>query len=120
MIQPSFRERYGQMDWPQQLGNLASTMARLSARCSRPQYDDLVISLLREAALLIEWSASHTPSAIHPDLAAMQREVLAWRRHWPLDEARTILALRARQMSEALLRTAGLSPTPQACRETHA
>jgi len=50
----------------------------------------------------------------------MQREVLAWRQNWPLNEARTILALRARQMSEALLRTAGLSPIPQARRETQA
>jgi len=96
------------MAWPQQLGNLASTLARISSRCSRPEHDPLVTDLLREAALLIEWSAAHTSPAIHPDLAAMQREVMAWRQHWPLDQARPLLALRARQMSEALLRMAGL------------
>jgi hypothetical protein len=112
MNQQSFRERYKQMTWPQQLGNLASTMARLSSRCSRPEYDPLVINLLREAALLIEWSAPHTSPDIHPDLAAMQREVLAWRQHWPLDQARLLLALRARQMSDSLFRIAGMDMPP--------
>lgn len=105
----SFGERYVRMTWQQQLGNLASTLARLSSRCSRPEHDPLVANLLREAAMLIEWSAPHTPPALRPDLAAMQREVLAWRCAWPLDQARPLLALRARQMSEALLRMAGLT-----------
>jgi hypothetical protein len=109
MNQHSFRERYEQMPWPQQLGNLASTLARLSSRCSRSDYDRLISDLLREAALLIEWSAPHAPPAFHPDLAAMQREVVAWRRDWPLDQARPLLA---RQMSEALLRMAGLVAAP--------
>lgn len=112
MNRQSFRERYERMAWPQQLGNLASTLARLSSRCSRPEYDPLVTDLLREAALLIEWSAPHTPPAVHPDLAAMQRETLAWREHWPLSQARSLLALRGRQMSEALLRAAGLDVPP--------
>jgi hypothetical protein len=117
MIQRSFRKRYEQMDWPQQLGNLASTLARLSSRCSNPEYDPVIASLLREAALLIEWSAPHTQSALHPDLAAMQREILTWRKSWPLEQARAILALRARQMSEALLRMAGLGvPSSQSTR----
>jgi len=72
----------------------------------------------REAALLIEWSAPHTPPALHPDLAAAQREILAWQRHWPLDAARPLLALRARQMSEALLWQAGLSGGPAPLRRT--
>lgn len=108
----SFGERYVRMAWQQQLGNLASTLARLSSRCPRPEHDPLVADLLREAALLIEWSAPHTPPALHPDLAAMQHEVVAWRRDWPLDQARPLLALRARQMSEALLRMAGLVAAP--------
>ena len=108
MNQQSFRERYERMAWPQQLGNLASTLARLSSRCSRTEYDPLVTNLLRETALLIEWSAPHTPPAVRFDLAAMQREVMAWRQNWPLDQARYLLALRTRQMSEALLRVADL------------
>jgi len=42
----------------------------------------------------------------------MQREVIAWRQNWPLDQSRPLLALRARQMSEALLRVAGLGGVP--------
>ncbi len=115
MSRQSLRERYQQMAWPQQLGNLASTLARISSRCSCPEYDPLVANLLREAALLIEWSAPHTPPALHPDLAAMQREVVAWRQNWPLNQARSLLALRGRQMSEALLRVVGLGdPSPHA------
>ena len=108
MNRQTFRERFERHDWPRQLGNLASTLARLSSRVSSPEYDPLALDLLREAALLIEWSAPHVPEALHPDLAAMQREVLAWRRLWPLDPARPLLALRARQMSNALLRAARL------------
>ncbi len=106
-------KRYARLTWQQQLGNLASTLARLSSRCSCPEHDPVVTYLLREAAVLIEWSAPHAPPALHPDLAAMQREVLAWRDRWPLDQARPLLALRARQMSEALPRMAGLTRTTQ-------
>jgi hypothetical protein len=102
------RERYQTMDWPQQLGNLASTLARVSARASSPQYDALVADLLREAALLIEWSAPRVPSIFWLELATMQREVLAWRRLWPLDPARSLLALQARNQSDRLLQMAGL------------
>jgi hypothetical protein len=102
------RERYEALDWPQQLGNLASTLARASARASSPQYDALVADLLREAALLIEWSAPRVPATFWLELAAMQREVLAWRRVWPLDPARSLLALHARNLSDRLLQMAGL------------
>ncbi len=113
MSATSFRERYQQMPWPQQLGNLASTLARLSSRCSDSRYDALVVQLLREAALFIEWSAPHVPAAFHPDLAAAQREVLTWWRMWPLDASRPLLALRARQMSDLFLRLAGFIPPPR-------
>ncbi len=117
MNRQPFRERYQHMAWPQQMGNLASTLARLSSRCIHPEHDAVVNHLLREAALLIEWSASSTGPATGPamglafqmDLASMQREILAWHRSWPVDQARSILALRARQMSDTLLRVAGLA-----------
>jgi hypothetical protein len=112
------RERYELLDWPQQLGNLASTVARVSVRASAPQYDPLVASLLREAALLIEWSAPRVPSAYWLDLAAMQREVLAWWRVWPIEPARPLLALHARNMSDRLLQMAGLIGSPQRKNET--
>lgn len=101
-------ERYDSLEWPQQLGNLASTLARVSARATAAQHDALVIDLLREAALLIEWGAPQVPSVYWPELAAMQREVLAWQRVWPLEAARSLLVLHARNQSDRLLQMAGL------------
>jgi hypothetical protein len=90
------------------LGNLASTLARISTRASSPQYDALVTDLLREAALLVEWSAPTSPASFWLELAAMQREALAWRHLWPLDQARSLLALQTRNQSDRLLQMAGL------------
>lgn len=104
MGQKQLRERYQQLAWPQQIGNLASTLARISSRASSPTYDDLVSNLLREAALFIEWSASSVPEALLLDLAPLQHEMLAWRRVWPQDALRPILSLHARHMSDRLLR----------------
>ena len=112
MERQQLRERYQQLDWPQQLGNLASTLARVSSRAPASQYDALVGDLLREAALFIEWSAPHVPANLLTDLAAMQRELLAWRRVWPLDQARPLLGLYTRHTSDRLLRVAGLVPQP--------
>jgi hypothetical protein len=112
MERQSLRERYQKLAWPQQLGNLASTLARVSSRAPSPQYDALVGDLLREAALFIEWSAPHLPADLLLDMAAMQRELLAWRHIWPLDQTRPLLALYARNTSDRLLHVAGLVPLP--------
>ena len=106
--------RYKQLPWPQQMGNLAATLARISSQVSLPGGDKLVRYSLREAALYAEWSAPNSPPEFLPELAALQREVLAWHRSWPLDPARSILALHARNRSDRVLHMAGLleiSPT---------
>jgi len=38
----------------------------------------------------------------------MQREICRWRRAWPIEPARSILALRALQMSNRILELSGL------------
>jgi hypothetical protein len=38
----------------------------------------------------------------------MQREICRWRRIWPVEKARHILALRASQMSNRVLEGSGL------------
>ena len=102
------QERFAQLDWRQQLGNLASTFARAATRASSPEHDKLVVDLLQEAALLIEWGARGVPEPFLLELATMQKEVLAWKRTWPLDAARPLLALYARNRSDRLLEMAGL------------
>lgn len=108
---PEFRERFQQFPWQQQLGNLASTLARIADLCGRPEYDGLVRDLLREAAVLVEWSAPHVPPDFHLELAALQREMTSWRAAWPVEGARHLLALRARLASDLLLYRAGLIPS---------
>lgn len=104
----TLRERYASLDWSQQMGNLASTLARISSRAASAQYDALVRDLLREAALFVEWSATKAPPEMLPDLASLQRECLAWQKIWPQDASRSLLSLYARNASDRLLRMAGL------------
>jgi hypothetical protein len=108
------RQRYEKLDCTRQLGNLASTLARIASCATDPRHDSLVTDLLREAALFIEWSAPQVPTTLLPDLAAMQRELMAWRRGWPFERARPVMTLYARNASDRLLRMAGLVPTSQA------
>jgi len=42
------------------------------------------------------------------ELANMQREICRWRRIWPVETARSILVLRALQMSNKVLEWSGL------------
>jgi hypothetical protein len=107
------RQRYEKLDCTRQLGNLASTLARISSCATDPSHDSLVTDLLREAALFIEWSAPQVPTTLLPDLAAMQRELMAWRRGWPFERARPVMTLYARNASNRLLRMAGLAPATQ-------
>jgi len=110
MNRQSLRERYVQLDWPRQMGNLASTLARISTRAASSQYDALVADLLREAALFIEWSAPTTPPSLLLDLAPLQRELVLWHRVWPQEALRPLLSLQARHLSDRLLRLAQLTP----------
>ncbi|RME50718.1 MAG: hypothetical protein D6796_02400 [Caldilineae bacterium] len=104
---PLLQDRFQQLDWPHQLGNLASTMAHIASNANSPEYDSLTADLLREAALLIEWSAPHVPAPFQLELANMQRELLAWHRLWPLDAARPLLAMQSRGHADRLLQIAG-------------
>ena len=107
MDRAKFRERYLRDEWPRQFGNLASTLTRLGSHAEDERYDSIVADLLRESALLIEWSAPQAPPEKVMDLSLMQRELLLWRQIWPTDAARPLLALRAHAMAENLLSAAG-------------
>jgi hypothetical protein len=107
MDRARFRERYLRDEWPRQFGNLASTLTRLASHAEDERFDPLVADLLREGALLIEWSAPHAPPEQVEALALMQRELLLWRQIWPADAARSLLAWRAQAMADHLLSAAG-------------
>jgi hypothetical protein len=105
------RERYLRDEWPVRLGNLASNLLRLSNWVYMRQDDQAIIDLMRESAWFIEWTAGDTPAEILAELANLQRELCAWRRVWPLEAARPVLALRTRLMSEQTLELSGLLKT---------
>jgi hypothetical protein len=107
----SLRERYRNMKWQQQLGNMASTLARIANNALVAEHDETVNLCLREAACFIEWSSPGAPSETHLELAALQRELLAWQRLWPIETARPLLALQARSHSDRMLQLAGYYPS---------
>lgn len=98
------RERYLRDRGPVRLGNLASNLLRLSNWVRMGDRDEAVIDLMREIAWLMEWNGDQAS----PELANMQREICRWRRVWPIEAARSILALRAAQMSSRVLEMSGL------------
>ncbi|OKH30917.1 hypothetical protein NIES2119_30045 [[Phormidium ambiguum] IAM M-71] len=101
-------ETFISLDWQRQLGNLASTLATISSQAMVEKHDLLTNHLLREAALMIEWCAANVPKECLLELAGIQRELLAWKKVFPIEQARNILSLSARNQSDRLLQIAGL------------
>lgn len=101
-------ERFKTLDWQQQLGNLASTLATISTQSIIPEQDKLTSHLLREAALMIEWCAVGVPVDFQLELTAIQKECLAWKRSFPIEPARNLLSIHARHQSERVLQMTGL------------
>jgi hypothetical protein len=109
MEREALYERIKIQTWQQQLGNLASTLATISTQASIPQQDKLTTYLLRDAALIIEWCAKNVPESFHPELAAIQKECLAWKQVFPLEATRNLLSIHTRHQSDRILEMAGLS-----------
>ncbi|NER39783.1 MAG: hypothetical protein F6J93_38600 [Oscillatoria sp. SIO1A7] len=108
MERQALYERIKTLDWQQKLGNLASTLATISTQSTIPESDRLTSHLLREAALVIEWSAASVPQDFLWELAVMQRELMAWKKVFPVESARNLLALQARHKSDRVLQMSGL------------
>jgi hypothetical protein len=98
------RERFIRDRSAVRLGNLASSLLRLSKWIQKGHNDKAIVDLMREIAWLMEWSGDLASS----ELADMQREICRWRRVWPVEGVRHILKLRASQMSNRILECSGL------------
>jgi hypothetical protein len=118
-MEQSLRERYQNMEWQHQLGNMASTLARIANNAPVAEHDETVRLCLREAACFIEWLSPQAPPELLLELAAMQRELLAWQSLWPIDAAREILALQARHQSDRMLQIAGYYPLQGSAQQAH-
>jgi len=98
------RERFIRDDGPVRMGNLASDLLRLCKWVQIGHDDEAIVDLMRRIAWLMEW----TGDLASAELADMQREICRWRRVWPVERTRHILALRASQMSNRILEKSGL------------
>ena len=86
------------------MGHLSSDLLRLSKWIQMRHNDEAIIDLMREIAWFMEWIGDLASA----ELADMQREICRWRRIWPVEQARGILALRALQMSNRILEWSGV------------
>ena len=99
------RERFIRDRSPVRMGNLASDLLRLSKWIQAMHNNQAIIDLMREIAWRMEWSGNLASA----ELVEMQREICRWRRVWPAEQARSILAFRAVHMSNRILECSGLS-----------
>jgi len=98
------RELYVRDSPAVRMGNLGSDLLRLGEWVRMRRADEAIIDLMREIAWMMEWSGE----CATVELAEMQREICRWQRAWPVESARSILALRAQQMSARVLEMSGL------------
>jgi hypothetical protein len=98
------RERFIRDAGPVRMGNLASDLLRLNKWILMRHKDEAIVDLMRKIAWLMEWCGDLGLA----ELADMQREICSWRRGWPVEQPRHILALRASEMSNRVLEWSGL------------
>jgi hypothetical protein len=98
------RDRFIRDESSVRMGNMASNLLRLSKWIQTGHNDEAIVDLMREIAWLMEWSGDLASA----ELADIQREICRWRRVWPVEQARPIVALRAFQMSNRILEWSGL------------
>jgi len=113
-VQP-LRDRFLADPVPVRLGNLASTLARLSACAAHPTRSQLVYRLLTEAQYFIECTGPEAGPETRPQLARLQIELARWRRRWSADAALCSppeLAAQARAWSHSVLEWSGLLDEP--------
>jgi hypothetical protein len=105
------KTRYLRDPVPIRLGNLASTLARISAYAARPDGRATVQNMLAEAVHFIEWTGPDVEDDHQSELARMQVELARWRLRWPIIEAAAqgeALSARARALSDKVLEWSGL------------
>ena len=99
------RDRFQRDGLDRRLGNIASNLLRLSSWLQMGRDPQVTVDLMQETAGMIEWTGDDATE----DLVNIQREICRWRRIWPLEPARHLLAFRARQMSDRVLESSGLA-----------
>ena len=99
------RERFLRDGLDRRLGNIASNLLRLSSWLQMGRDPQATVDLMQETVGMIDWTGDDATE----ELVNIQRELCRWRRIWPLEPARDLLAFRARQMSDHVLESSGLA-----------
>jgi hypothetical protein len=99
------RDRFLRDGRDRRLGHIASNLLRMSHWLQTDRDAETVVGLLRETASMIEWAGDDATG----ELVNVQWELCCWRRIWPVEAARGLLAFRARQMSKRVLELSGLA-----------
>ncbi|MFZ5516064.1 MAG: hypothetical protein ACOY90_05470 [Candidatus Zhuqueibacterota bacterium] len=108
----TLKQRFLSDPVPIRLGNLASTLGRISSTARTSGSVKAVADLLDEAKHLIEWTAAETEAHTAAELVQIQRLIVIWQSIW--EDAgddrphRTLLATLAKDWSEKTLDYSGL------------
>ena len=94
------------------LGNLASTLGKISSNARNSNTPNTVLDLLDEAKHLIEWTAADADSEIAAELVQTQRLITLWQKTWSTvykdKTQRILLATQAKEWSDKALQSSGL------------
>jgi hypothetical protein len=111
MIAQHSRKRFLRDEMAVRLGNLASSLSRLSTLSQRPIQDKTTQALIRECARFIEWTGPEAPPDLQEYLVDLQVDLARCHLRWArgVDEAaRQTLKRRAKEASDRVLQDSGL------------
>ena len=78
----ALKSRYLRDELPVRLGNLASNLAGIKARCQNAANGELIENLLQESKLFIEWTAQDAEREIAAELVELQIQLACWQYSW--------------------------------------
>lgn len=94
------------------LGNLASTLGKISSNARNSENPNNVLDLFDEAKHFIEWTAADTESEVAAELVQTQRLITLWQKTWTTaykdKTQRILLATQAKEWSDKALQNSGL------------
>jgi hypothetical protein len=108
----AIRERYLRDGVPTRLGGLAANLLRIKSFADRNGSDEVVVSLIEESKLLIEWTAGEFEADRAAQLVVLQIELAGWQLLWPQvdrdPEVRGRVAQEAASWSNRVMEMSGL------------
>lgn len=78
----TLKKRYLRDELPTRLGNIASNLARIKTLSKNITYSDVVVSLVEESKIFIEWTANDTDIDTAGELVELQIQLALWQLRW--------------------------------------